>query len=176
MTQPSSKDIVPCPFCGGKLVDTEEGSTFRWMVACCAECGAQGPEVRVQTLGDGSPKQWNEQGCIDALAEWNKRHAHEPPAVPDEREDPCHPAFIAPLQSPMDTSDASPITHMEIISAVAHHAREIAKLTEAVPVECSPQQAFVGAMNVAPIARIENHRRRNIADAAVRARSARWRT
>lgn len=34
--------------------------------------------------------------------------------------------------------DTTPLSHMEILSAVAHHAREIARLTEAVPVRCSP--------------------------------------
>lgn len=35
-------------------------------------------------------------------------------------------------------SDPSPPTHQEVFSAVHHHARAIARLTAAVPVECKP--------------------------------------
>jgi hypothetical protein len=34
--------------------------------------------------------------------------------------------------------DTRPLSHMEILSAVAHHAREIARLTQAIPVKCTP--------------------------------------
>ena len=63
----------PCPFCGADLVETYGGSTFRWMYAGCAECGAQAGEVRVQTLGDGDKEQWLAAARADALAEWNRR-------------------------------------------------------------------------------------------------------
>jgi Lar family restriction alleviation protein len=36
----------PCPFCGETSVTVEEGTTFRWRIAVCNACGAQGPEVR----------------------------------------------------------------------------------------------------------------------------------
>lgn len=36
----------PCPFCGSENVNVVEGSTSRWRVAECAECGARGPEGR----------------------------------------------------------------------------------------------------------------------------------
>lgn len=35
-------------------------------------------------------------------------------------------------------ADNTPLSHMEILSAVAHHAREIVRLTAAIPVACSP--------------------------------------
>ena len=65
----------PCPFCGSDNVDTREGSTFRWMLAECGECGATGPEIRVQTLGDGTPDAWRYNAQRDALIEWDKRAA-----------------------------------------------------------------------------------------------------
>lgn len=37
--------------------------------------------------------------------------------------------------------DTRPLSHMEILSAVAHHASEIARLTAAVPVQCTPDSA-----------------------------------
>lgn len=63
----------PCPFCGGADVCVQVGSTFRWRFACCENCGAQCGEVRVQTLGEGTPAEWEEQAVRDALDEWNKR-------------------------------------------------------------------------------------------------------
>jgi len=64
---------LPCPFCGSTDIDVAEGSSFRWMIACCIICGAQCGEVRVQTLGLGTRGQWDERGTRDAIAEWNKR-------------------------------------------------------------------------------------------------------
>ena len=64
---------LPCPFCGSTYIDVAEGSSFRWMVASCRGCGAQSGDVRVQTIGAGTPKQWHERGKRDAIAEWNKR-------------------------------------------------------------------------------------------------------
>lgn len=66
--------LKPCPFCGSSTVVIHEGSTFRWMVASCSECGAQCGEVRVQTLGKGTPEQWDKQARIDAINQWNNRH------------------------------------------------------------------------------------------------------
>lgn len=64
---------LPCPFCGGTSVRTMDGSTFRWRVAYCCNCGAQAGEVRIQTLGNGTKAQWNERAEADAIEEWNKR-------------------------------------------------------------------------------------------------------
>ena len=44
-----------------------------------------------------------------------------------------------PVAFPSMEGDKSPLGHLEILSAVAHHARELVKLTETVPVECSGQ-------------------------------------
>ncbi len=65
--------LLPCPFCGETGVSVHEGSTFRWMQAECDHCGASVGEVRVQTLGDGTTKEWLEQGRRDAIDEWNRR-------------------------------------------------------------------------------------------------------
>lgn len=79
MTDPvPSKDPLPCPFCGATNVSVIEGDTFRWRVAQCNECEAQAPVVRIQTMGEGTPKQWEEQARIDAIAEWNTRAAQPP--------------------------------------------------------------------------------------------------
>jgi Lar family restriction alleviation protein len=64
---------LPCPFCGGTEVNVVEGSTFRWLVAECALCGAKCGEVRKQTLGAGTPDDWEREGRRDAIKEWNKR-------------------------------------------------------------------------------------------------------
>jgi Lar family restriction alleviation protein len=81
MTDPvPSKDVLPCPFCGSTDVTVEQGDTFRWRVAVCV-CGVRGPDVRVQTMGEGNPKQWDAQGEIDALEAWNKRASPEPGAL-----------------------------------------------------------------------------------------------
>ena len=65
---------LPCPFCGSTQVTTHEGSTFRWVLAECMNCGAMGPEARRQTMGEGDPKAWEAKSEADAIEEWNKRH------------------------------------------------------------------------------------------------------
>jgi len=65
--------VMPCPFCGGTDVGVYEGETFRWRYARCENCGAQSPDVRVQTMGEGTKEQWEAVGVIDAMKEWNKR-------------------------------------------------------------------------------------------------------
>lgn len=72
MTAENAEKLLPCPFCGGTGLDFREGSTFRWLVYSCKSCGV-GAEVRVQTLGDGTPTQWRAQAELDAIAEWNHR-------------------------------------------------------------------------------------------------------
>ena len=64
---------APCPFCGEASVTVREGSTFRWLVAECNNCGAQCGEVRKQTLGDGTPDEWQKAGEAAAIIAWNSR-------------------------------------------------------------------------------------------------------
>lgn len=66
-------EAKPCPFCGEKSITIREGSTFRWMLAECLECGATCGEVRVQTMGPGLPADWKAKAEQDVVAEWNKR-------------------------------------------------------------------------------------------------------
>lgn len=66
-------DPLPCPFCGSTLFRVCEGSTFRWRVATCVDCGAQAGEVRVQTLGEGTRDEWEEAAEEAAIKEWNRR-------------------------------------------------------------------------------------------------------
>lgn len=71
----SDRELLPCPFCGGKSVSVEEGSTFRWVYASCDDCGAQCGEVRKQTMGEGTQEQWNAAAEVSAINAWNTRAA-----------------------------------------------------------------------------------------------------
>lgn len=71
--QPFSEELLPCPFCGGRDISVNKGSTFGWRVAVCNGCSAQAPDVRVQTSGSGTPDEWEQRGRRSALIEWNKR-------------------------------------------------------------------------------------------------------
>lgn len=64
---------MPCPFCGSPQVSTREGDTFRWRVAYCGDCGAVGPEVRMQTVGPESMAERVARAACNAIKEWNKR-------------------------------------------------------------------------------------------------------
>jgi hypothetical protein len=63
----------PRPFCGHVGVDFVQGSAFRWMHAECGSCGARGHEIRVQTLGEGTPEQWRYDAEQEAFNLWNER-------------------------------------------------------------------------------------------------------
>lgn len=64
---------LPRPFCGEQgPLDVHEGSTFRWMLAECCYCGAQAPEVRIDTMSKDRDVAIA-QGRIDAVAAWNER-------------------------------------------------------------------------------------------------------
>ena len=67
-----NESLKPCPFCGGTNIQTAEGSTFRWVHAYCAGCGAQSCEVRKATLADDQTAAQLEAEA-DAIAEWNTR-------------------------------------------------------------------------------------------------------
>ena len=64
-------NALPCPFCSGTSIEVSEGSTFRWVKAFCASCGAQAGEVRRDTLIP-SDKSWP-QAREDAIKQWNTR-------------------------------------------------------------------------------------------------------
>ena len=66
-------ELLPCPFCGGTSVTVEEGTTYRWAVATCVDCGATASEVRAV------PDVVKTQEL--ALAEWNRRAS--PASVPE---------------------------------------------------------------------------------------------
>lgn len=65
--------VKPCPFCGETRVGVVEGSTFRWRLAECGGCGARAEEVRIRTMGEGTPQEWEEQARQEAIAAWNTR-------------------------------------------------------------------------------------------------------
>jgi len=63
----------PCPFCGGDRVSFHQGTTFRWIVAECNECGARAGEVRRDTMHDAEA-----DDEAKAIAAWNTRVDHLP--------------------------------------------------------------------------------------------------
>jgi Lar family restriction alleviation protein len=62
----------PCPFCAETSVTVEEGTTFRWRIAVCNACGAQGPEVRHDTLAKDRVAAATESN-YRAIKAWNVR-------------------------------------------------------------------------------------------------------
>lgn len=73
-----SSKVLPCPFCGELHASTVEGDTFRWLAVQCPSCAARGPDVRVQTAGDGSLEEWRAEADERAIKEWNTRAAPVP--------------------------------------------------------------------------------------------------
>lgn len=65
--------MKPCPFCGWSDATAHEGSTFRWWVVECNNCGAQGPEIRRQTTGEGTNAEWDAKATATAIEDWNRR-------------------------------------------------------------------------------------------------------
>ena len=66
--------VLPCPFCGDNKPTVFEGSTFRWRVAVCNNCGAYAPEVRHDTLAEDQ-KQAGIESDAAAITAWNTRAA-----------------------------------------------------------------------------------------------------
>jgi hypothetical protein len=66
-------ELKPCPWCGHIGLDFQEGSTFRWLEASCAGCGATAGETRVQTVGEGHPSDWRKAAEAEAIIQWNTR-------------------------------------------------------------------------------------------------------
>lgn len=71
-------DAKPCPFCGESKISISDGSTFRWRHVECRACGAMGPEIRCQTMGEGTPAEWELEAEADAIAAWNDRATASP--------------------------------------------------------------------------------------------------
>ena len=65
-------EIKPCPFCGSTSISIQEGSTFRWMLACCNDCDAKSGEIRVDTLNNRRADAL-EKARRDAITKWNER-------------------------------------------------------------------------------------------------------
>lgn len=79
-------EVQACPFCGSaEGLDFGDGSTFRWLYSDCTNCGASIGEVRIQTSGEGTPKQWRKDAEQKAIAAWNTRACLPvaAPAVPE---------------------------------------------------------------------------------------------
>lgn len=139
MTDPvPSKDLLPCPFCGGEprwCADEEHTYTCHRIIcsACMISIDFNDDPDGVETVEDL-------QGLM--AANWNSRAAPEPaheypdPVTAFEK---LAEALPDGFQFPTMEPNNDPLTHMEILSAVHHHASEIVRLTAAVPVECPPQ-------------------------------------
>lgn len=72
-------DAKPCPFCGCAASAVIEGATFRWRQVECRDCQSRGPEVRCQTLGEGTQEEWEADAAARAIAAWNERATGTPP-------------------------------------------------------------------------------------------------
>jgi len=67
-------EAKPCPFCGESSgVSITDNDSFRWRTAVCNACGASAPEVRRQTLGEGTNEEWESDARKRAVEEWNSR-------------------------------------------------------------------------------------------------------
>jgi hypothetical protein len=62
-------DIKPCPFCRSIHVAAVKGAHFKSRFALCGECGAQGPEIRINVLDPDHEA----KGEAEAMTEWNTR-------------------------------------------------------------------------------------------------------
>ena len=69
-TEQTVTDALPCPFCGStEGFYVEEGSTFRWRVISCRNCG-EGTEVRHKNNSDEPYSyidDWNEAAPYPAM-------------------------------------------------------------------------------------------------------------
>lgn len=66
---------LPCPFCGSHDVEVAETDSYKWAAVRCLECGAIGPEVRVQDIRPAAEPEHSERDQQSAFAEWNRREA-----------------------------------------------------------------------------------------------------
>lgn len=105
MTQPTKaaelpEALLPCPFCGhsGPL-EFQDGSTHRWGVAYCANCGASSGETRRDYPDTGA---WH----LDAVAQWNTR------AQPAPVREPLTPAQITAAAKKLAECMDYPWEHM----------------------------------------------------------------
>jgi len=65
------KEVVPCPFCGNKEIDAQQGTKDRKGTPCnmvCSECGASGPRVYLSDSELDSPI-----GFFMLITSWNVR-------------------------------------------------------------------------------------------------------
>ena len=105
---------LPCPFCGALHADVVEGDTFRWLAVMCGYCAARGPDVRVQTCGDGDPAEWKAEGDRKAIEAWNDRFRGAAMTTP-----PLSPAAQAVLDAHFKLNDrCNPTISQEIAAAL----------------------------------------------------------
>lgn len=54
-----SVQVLTCPFCASARAERTEGNNYRWVKVCCVDCGACGPEVRVDDNASAAELAWN---------------------------------------------------------------------------------------------------------------------
>ena len=81
-----NEELKPCPFCGYQTIHVLQGSTFRWRYARCGGCEACAGEVRIQTSGEGTQEEWEQEARIQAIKEWNTRAEANPWRYPSRGE------------------------------------------------------------------------------------------
>lgn len=108
------RELKPCPFCGFTVPCLHEDDQGQWEQVVCEGCGAKGPEkLRRYSQGHNS-----------ATAGWNARSSHEP--------------LGDPFAGQAMPGDESPVSQQEIVSAINHYARKLARLTETWPAPPPP--------------------------------------
>ena len=63
---------LPCPFCKKIGITVEQGSSFKWFLGRCNECGATCGEIRVESK-DIPRDKFGDLIAQKVIAEWNKR-------------------------------------------------------------------------------------------------------
>ena len=75
LAQPEQEPVagkpLPCPFCGVTGLCFADGSTYRWGIASCGNCGATAGETRREYPDKG---EWHKE----AIEQWNQRTAPQP--------------------------------------------------------------------------------------------------
>jgi Lar family restriction alleviation protein len=112
--------LIPCPFCGSKDICVVEGTTFRWRLAQCNDCGAQAGEVRIQTSGDGTSDKWEALAEKDAIAEWNTRHKQERQERRHEEQREAEELAIAECEHEWDTLIDSQFNNEQVEDVRCH--------------------------------------------------------
>ena len=62
-------EVLPCPFCGSRDIESEDTETSDYLFMSCDNCGASGPAVNCST----DDVRIINKATAEALELWNKR-------------------------------------------------------------------------------------------------------